>query len=108
MAVTDVSGAAAWYKEKFGVKAVNVELDDGDDCLALGFDDESCLFVIGPKGKSSGELTARLFTSRLNKARDYLLARGVFVGELQQDAQGTRFFGTRDLEGNPIEISEEP
>ena len=108
MPVADLDGAAAWYKEKFGVKPVNIELDDGEDCLALGFSEEQCLFVIGPRGKSSGELNARLFTGKLQKARDYLLARGVLVAEIQQDGQGTHFFEARDLDGNSIEISEEP
>jgi hypothetical protein len=108
MPVTDLKGAESWYQEKFGVKRVNIELDDGEDCLALGFSEEQCLFVLGPRGKSSGEITARLFTPNLKKARDHLLAQGVFVGEVQQDAQGTHFFEARDVEGNSIEISEEP
>ena len=108
MPVSDMEGATAWYREKFGVKPVNIELDDGEDCVALGFDEETCLFVLGPQGRTSEELTARLFTSNLNKSRDYLISQGVSVDEVQQDAQGTRFFQARDLEGNPIEVSEEP
>ena len=61
MPVADLAAATAWYREKFGVKQLNIELDDGEGCVALGFDDESCLFVLGPQGESSGELTARLF-----------------------------------------------
>src|SRR5947207_14138467 len=40
--------------------------------------------------------------------RDFLVSRGVNVGDIQQDGQGTHFFEMRDLEGNVIEISEEP
>jgi len=108
MPIADISGAEAWYGEKFGIKRVNIELDDGEGCLALGFGQDECLFVLGPKGKSSGEITARLFTANLKKAREYLVARGVFAGEIGQDDQGTSFFEARDVEGNPIEISEEP
>jgi hypothetical protein len=32
----------------------------------------------------------------------------VSVGEIQQDRQGTSFFEMADLEGNKIEISQEP
>jgi hypothetical protein len=78
---------------------VNIALDDGEDCVALGFDEESCLFVLGPQGKSSGELTARLFTSKLEKSREYLLSQGVSVGEVEQDGQGTHFFKCLDVEG---------
>ena len=107
MPVTDLERATAWYTETFGVKRVNIELDDGEDCVPLGFDEDICLFVLGPQGKGSGELTARLFTSKLEKSRDYLLSRGVSLGEVQQDGQGTHFFEARDIEGNPIEISQE-
>ncbi len=108
MPVSDLAAATAWYRKTFGVKRVNVALDDGEDCVALGFDEDSCLFVLGPQGKSSGELTARLFTSKLEKSRDYLLSQGVSVGEVEQDGQGTHFTKACDVEGNPIEISEEP
>jgi len=33
---------------------------------------------------------------------------GVDVAEIQQDRQGTHYFEMRDLEGNVIEVSEEP
>jgi hypothetical protein len=108
MPVSDLDAALAWYKETFVVKRVNVPLDDGEGCVPLGFADDQCLFVLGPKGKDSGELTARLFTTKIQKARDYLLSRTINVGEIQQDGEGTHFFEARDLEGNPIEISEEP
>jgi hypothetical protein len=108
MPVSNLEGAAMWYKEKFGVKPVNIELDDGEGCLALGFSQEECLFVLGPQGKSSGESTARLFSPNLRKAREHLISRGVQAAEVQQDGQGTHFFAVRDIERNPIEISEEP
>ena len=108
MPVSELEASAAWYKEKFGIKTVTIELDDGEGCLALGFSEEECLFVLGPRGKSSGELTGRLFTSNLKKAREYLLSKRVDVAEVEQDSQGTHFFSVRDVEGNAIEISEEP
>lgn len=108
MPVSDLEAAAAWYREKFGIKPVNIELDDGEGCLALGFSEEECLFVLGPPEKSSGELTGRLFSSNLQKAREHLLSKGIDAGEMQQDGQGTHFFTARDIEGNAIEISEEP
>jgi catechol 2,3-dioxygenase-like lactoylglutathione lyase family enzyme len=108
MPVRDIEAATAWYKEKFGVKRVHVELEDGDGCVALGSSDEECLFELGPQGQSSGELSARLFTSNLKKAREHLISHDVLVDEVQQDGQGTHFFTARDIEGNAIEISEEP
>jgi catechol 2,3-dioxygenase-like lactoylglutathione lyase family enzyme len=106
--VTDVEAAVRWYEANLGLRRVKVELDDGEGCVALGFDRDDCSVVVGPRGKSSGELTALLFTSSSKKAREFLLSRGVQVNEIQEDGQGTRFFEIRDLEGNAIEVSEEP
>jgi len=53
-------------------------------------------------------LTPRLNCSNAKKAREFLASRAIAVGEIQQDGQGTHYFEMRDLEGNAIEISEEP
>jgi hypothetical protein len=49
-----------------------------------------------------------LYASNIKKAREVLGSRRVNVGEIQQDRQGTHYFEMRDLEGNVIEVSEEP
>jgi predicted enzyme related to lactoylglutathione lyase len=36
--------------------------------------------------------------------RDVLAARGVNVGTIERDRQGTRYFEIRDPEGNEIEV----
>ena len=64
--------------------------------------------MLGPRDEPADDETPMLYTSRTEKAREFLIARGVSVGEIQQDRQGTRFFEMRDLEGNVIEITEEP
>ncbi len=108
--VTDVPAATSWYIEKFGLRRVNVELDDGEDCVALGFERDDCAVVLGPRDKPAepGEPTTMLFTSNARKAREFLISRGVNASEIQQDEQGTRYFEIRDLEGNELEITEEP
>ena len=106
--VTDIAAATAWYIEKLGLRIVNVELDDGGDCVALGFSKDDYAVCLGPVGRSSEELTHMLNSSNLKKARELLISRGVNVSEIQQDRQGTQYFEMRDLEGNVIEISEEP
>src|SRR6185312_11659786 len=95
MPVSDLEAATVWYKEKIGVKPVSVDLDDGEGCLALGFSPEECLFVLGPRGRSSGELVGRLFTSNLKKAREHLLSEAIEADEIQRDRQGTQFFTVR-------------
>jgi hypothetical protein len=74
----------------------------------LDFSKDECALVLGPSGKPADELTPMLYASNLKKAREFLRYRGVNVGEVQEDGQGTHFFEMRDMEGNVIEISEEP
>jgi catechol 2,3-dioxygenase-like lactoylglutathione lyase family enzyme len=106
--VVDIASSTAWYIDKLGLSKVNVELDDGEDCVALGFSKEDSAVCLGPPGAPTNELTAVLYCSSVKKAREFLFSRGVNVGEIQQDRQGTSFFEMRDPENNLIEISEEP
>jgi catechol 2,3-dioxygenase-like lactoylglutathione lyase family enzyme len=106
--VADIAGATAWYIQKLGLRKVDVELDDGVDCIALGFEKNECAVCLGPPGRSTGELTPMLYSSNLKKAREFLASRGVNVTNIQQDRQGTHYFEMRDPEGNVIEITEEP
>ncbi|PYX27979.1 MAG: hypothetical protein DMG77_17495 [Acidobacteria bacterium] len=83
--VRNVAGTVSWYTEKLGLRKVPIELDDGEDCVALGFATDEAAFVLGPTGKSSGELTPLLYSSNVNKAREWLKSRGVNVGDVQRD-----------------------
>jgi hypothetical protein len=106
--VQNLAAATAWYKEKLNLREITIELEDGEDCIALGFSTGDFALVLGPAGKPTDEPNALLFTSNINKARDFLSSRGVNTGEIQQDRAGTRYFEMHDLEGNMIEVSEEP
>jgi catechol 2,3-dioxygenase-like lactoylglutathione lyase family enzyme len=106
--VRDIAAAAAWYTEKLGLRKIDVEMDEGEGCVALGFSKDEYALTLGPPGKPTDELTPLLYASNVKKAREFLSARGVNVGEIQQDRQGTHLFEMRDLEGNVIEICEVP
>ena len=41
-----------------------------------------------------------LYASKANSARDALRSRGVLVGEIQKDRQGTHFLEMQDMEDN--------
>ena len=105
--VTDIAAATTWYIQKLGLRRVDVELDDRQDCVALGFEKHECAVCLGPPGRPTDELTHMLYSSNLKKARELLISHGVNLGEVQQDRQGTHYFEMRDLEGNVIEITEE-
>jgi len=53
-------------------------------------------------------IPVEIYASNVKKAREVLGSRGVNVGDIQEDRQGTHYFQMRDLEGNLIEVSEEP
>jgi catechol 2,3-dioxygenase-like lactoylglutathione lyase family enzyme len=106
--VRDIESTVSWYVEKFSVHKIDVEMDDREDCVALGYDQQDYLFTLGPLGKPTDQLTPQLFTAKLKKAWDFLNTRGVTIVAIQEDSQGTHYFEMRDLEGNTIEISEEP
>ena len=107
--VLDLTAATAWYIEKLGLQKVPVEMDDAEGCVALGFSKKDQIAIaLGPRGKPIDGTTPMLYASNVQKARDALSSRGVNVGDIQQDRQGTHYFEMRDLEGNLIEVSEEP
>jgi hypothetical protein len=108
--VSDIGPATSWYLEKLGLQKVPAEIDDPKGCVALGFSkkNQTCIAVLGPQGKPTDGTTPMLYASNIKKTREVLGSRGVNVGEIQQDRQGTHYFEVRDLEGNVIEVSEEP
>jgi hypothetical protein len=105
--VRDLAAAASWYVEKFEVKQRPAKFDDGQRGVELWKADE-IWFVLGPANVPNSGETPMLNARNIQKARDYLIARGIEAGDIQTDAQGTRFFEMRDLEGNVIEVLVEP
>jgi hypothetical protein len=69
-------------------------MDDPEGCAALGFSkkDQTCIAVLGPRGNPTDGTTPMLYASPVKKARAVLSSRGVNVGEIQEDRQGTQYF----------------
>jgi len=100
--VLDVESATSWYIEKLWLQKVPAEMGDPEGCVALGFCKR-----IKPTSPSSDlgsnrlmETTPMLYASNIKKAREVLGSRGLNVGEIQEDRQGTHYFEMRDLEGS--------
>lgn len=106
--VRDLAASVSRYREKLGLREIDVEMDDSEGCVALGFSNDEYIVALGPTGKPTEELRPILFTKNINKARDYVSSHGAAVGPIERDAQGTPYFEIRDLEGNVIEVCEEP
>ena len=92
--VLDVESATSWYIDKLGLQNVPAEMDDPEGCVALGFSkkDQTCIAVLGPQGKPTDGTTPMLYASNIGKVREVLGSRGVYVGGIQQDRQGTHYF----------------
>lgn len=106
--VRDLTTAVSWYKEKLGLDEIDIEMDESEGYVALGFSNDEYIVALGPIGKPTEELRPLLFTKNVKKARDYVSSRGAAAGPIERDAQGTPYFEIRDLEGNVIEVCEEP
>jgi len=107
--VLDVAAASSWYIQKLGLQQVPTEMDDGEGCVELAFSkkDQTCI-ALGPRTELTDSATPMLYSSNVSKAREVLSSRGINVGEIQQDRQGTHYFEMQDLGGNVIEVSEKP
>jgi hypothetical protein len=107
--VLDLAAATSWYIEKIGLQKIPAEMDDAEGCVTLGFSKKDrTAIALGPRGNPTDGTTPMLYASNVKKAREVLGSRGVNVGDVQEDRQGTHYFQMRDLEGNLIEVSEEP
>jgi catechol 2,3-dioxygenase-like lactoylglutathione lyase family enzyme len=106
--VVDVAAASSWYQEKLGLQQVTASMDDAEGCISLGFSKkDEVAIIIGPPDRAA-EGRPMLYASNIEKARDLLNSRGVSAGLVEEDRQGTHYFVMRDLEGNEIEVTEEP
>ena len=106
--VNDTVAASLWYKEKLGLQQVVAPTSDAGDCVSLAFSErDETAIILGPRDSTTDQRPI-LYATNIGKAKDQLSSRGVSVTPIESDRQGTRYFVMRDLEGNEIEITEEP
>jgi predicted enzyme related to lactoylglutathione lyase len=107
--VRDLDAAAKWYAQTFGCRYSESTDDDGQRTIVPKFYDVDPGFMLGPSAAyDAPDPLPIIYTDKATKANDYLTRKGVMVGPVQQDSQGTNFFEIRDCEGNLLEVSEEP
>jgi catechol 2,3-dioxygenase-like lactoylglutathione lyase family enzyme len=106
--VLDAPAASNWYVEKLGLMQV-VSSGDEEGCVSLAFSKKEIVAItLGPRGRASDGTTPMLYAAHLERERKNLISRGVNVGPIEEDRQGTRYFVICDPDGNKIEITEEP
>jgi hypothetical protein len=105
--VRNLDSVLPWYIEKFGFRKVaeNSQVQSGTATLRFKVDGNS--LVLTTRNGLGTNRTPMLFTKRIDRFRDVLVARGVEVGTVKQDGQGIHYFDIHDPEGNLIEIVEE-
>lgn len=112
LSYSDVNAAKQWWARAFDCKEVAVpqEWDDplpSDVALRFpGSEGPTILLSSLSEGRESSEHPI-IFTRTLKKAHEHLQGRGVVTGTIHEE-WGTEIFEITDVEGNVIEICNEP
>jgi hypothetical protein len=109
--VHDSAAAQRCYSEKLGLSYSSINAEDGG--LELGYSADSVVVYLGKISgnahpNKSPERPPIVFARKLAEAHEYLSTRGVDVGPIQTDYGGNQFFRFRDLEGNELEVCQDP
>jgi hypothetical protein len=51
---------------------MNIEMDNREGCIALGFSKDEYAVTLGPPGRPTKELTPILYSPNVKKAREFL------------------------------------
>jgi len=90
--------------EKLGLRRLAPSEDADRRTIRLTFSVDGEEMRLGPHDPLSLGGTVMLYSRRLKRAREVLRGRGIDIGPIQLDRQGTSYFEFRDLEGNTIEV----
>jgi predicted enzyme related to lactoylglutathione lyase len=102
--VRDIDSVTPWYVEKLGLcRATHVRSREYD-VATYKFKEDGRAVTLTTRMFSGTGKTLRLFTKHIGKMERILSARGIEVGPIHQDIQGTRYFEIHDPEGNVIEV----
>lgn len=113
--VRNLDAASEWYRDKMGCHDVApYEKDEPGATAALALEKESGVLTLGvidprkPGTDVAEPSVPTLYAGNINKAREWLVSRGVAASPVARDQQRTQYFEFRDLDGNLLEVSEEP
>src|ERR1700686_2082773 len=102
--VRNLGTARHWYKKTLGLREASGEREDDSgrpfvDLLVSN--DETSLTLVEREAAASPQSAHVIsFVKNLEKARQWLIARGVTAEAVASDSGGNRFFRFQDLEGN--------
>ncbi len=102
--VADVESAAAWYISKLGLLRSAERQAGRPEMGAFRFKEDGKSIVLAPREALTSDKRLILFTKKIDKMKDVLVARGIEVKSIERDRQGTQYFEFYDPDGNEIEI----
>ena len=105
--VRDIGSVSPWYVGKLGLRKLPGNQSGEAGVETYCFKDDGNAIVLTTKRGFETQPTPMLFTKKIGKMKYVLMARGVEVGPIERDRQGTRYFAMQDPEGNVIEVVEE-
>lgn len=109
--VSNLDAACSWYKEKLGFRdAPEVDEDDsGRPFRGLKLSDKGiALSLVEHNQEGHAQQHVIFYAPKLEKARDWLLKRGIPTTAIEADSGGNCFFKFQDFDGNTIEGCLEP
>ena len=110
--VRNLAAACDWYKEKLGFHEADTDREEDSGRpfkdLCLSSDDTFLSLVELEPGAFPERQHVIFYAKNLQKAHQWLTGRGVAVQPATADSGGNRFFKFQDLEGNGIEVCDEP
>ncbi|MGB7024517.1 MAG: VOC family protein [Candidatus Acidiferrales bacterium] len=110
--VRSTAAAREWYKEKLGLREIQDRKEDdsgrpfADVCVSKA--GGVCSLVELEPGAAPGSQHVIFYAKDLEKAREWLIDRGVATEGITSDGRGNRFFRFFDSDNNAIEVCVEP
>jgi predicted enzyme related to lactoylglutathione lyase len=105
--VRDIDSVSNWYIDKLGLRKTAENPWGEPDATTYKFREGGKSITLTTKSEGADKALI-LFAKSIRKMKEVLSARGIAVGAIEQDRQGTRYFEIHDPEGNAIEVVEEP
>jgi len=114
---SSLTNAVQWWRESFDCEQVETPEDWGDSLpsdVALKFRGEKeATISLSSKSEAQAKNMQQIstvpiiYSDKLHRAHEHLRSRGVLPGDIQTGGD-VHFFELQDLEGNTIEVCEEP
>lgn len=106
ISVRDIDSVAPWYVQKLGLRKLAGNSPAESGVTTYKFKEDGKSITLTTKTNRTDQ-TLILFTKKISRMKGVLSARGIDVGPIEQDRQGTCYFEIHDPEGNTIAVVEE-